>query len=132
MKNIFYIFISLFSLSACTSPVVSSIIETDSVVIEFAIPEPGAVSKKVATTNSAAIHRLIGFVDSKEVDAKACEYKGKVYFFEKGKILMEANFADAADCRYFSYMHDEKLYHTRMNHEAIDFFKSLEEGKNYY
>jgi len=132
MKNIFYVFISLFSLSACRSPVVNSIIATDSVVIEFTIPDPGADSKKVATTNSAAIHRLIGFVDSKEVDAKACEYKGKVFFFEKGKVLMEANFADADDCRYFSYMHDGKLYHTRMNHEAIDFFKSLEEGKNYY
>ena len=51
---------------------------------------------------------------------------------QQGNKLLEAQFADADDCRYFSFTLDGVLRHTRMNHEAIDFFKSLEEGKNYY
>ncbi|MBA2500929.1 MAG: hypothetical protein H0V30_14485 [Chitinophagaceae bacterium] len=132
MKNIIFIAVITIICFSCTSPIVNSIVETDSVVIEFAIPEPGAVSKTVATTNSAAIHRLIGFVDSKEVQAMPCVYKGKVFFFQQGNKLLEAQFADAEDCRYFSFTLDGVLHHTRMNHEAVDFFKSLEEGKNYY
>ena len=126
------IFIVLILFTSCTSPTVNAIAETDSVVIEYAIPDPGAVSKTVATTNAAAIHRLIDFIDSKEVKPEPCSYKGKVLFFQQGYKLLEAQFADADDCRYFSFTLDGVLRHTRMNHEAIDFFKSLEEGKNYY
>lgn len=132
MKNKIVLFIVIILFTSCTSPTVNAIAETDSVVIEYAIPDPGAVSKTVATTNSAAIHRLIDFIDSKEVKPDPCSYKGKVLFYQQGNKLLEAQFADADGCRYFSFTLDGVLRHTRMNNEAIDFFKSLEEGKNYY
>lgn len=132
MKIEIALFVAVMFFTSCTSPTVNAIAETDSVVIEYAIPDPGAVSKTVATTSNAAIHRLIDFIDSKEVIPESCSYKGKILFFQQGNKLLEAQFADADGCRYFTFTLDGVLRHTRMNHEAIDFFKSLEEGKNYY
>ena len=132
MKIEIALFVAVMFFTSCTSPTVNAIAETDSVVIEYAIPDPGAVSKTVATTSNAAIHRLIDLIDSKEVVSESCSYKGKILFFQQGNKLLEAQFADADGCRYFTFTLDGVLRHTRMNHEAIDFFKSLEEGKNYY
>jgi hypothetical protein len=115
---------------SCTSATVDAVATTDSLVIEYNIP--GEMPRTVATTSASAIHRVIGFIDNKEITPTECAYKGRVIFYEAGKKLMEARFADAADCRYFTYTLGNELHHTRMNHEAIDFFKSLEEGKNYY
>lgn len=130
MKNL--ILLLCICCASCTSATVDAVAGTDSLVIQFVPDDPGMLPRTVATTSPAAIHRLTDFINKKEVEPKACAYTGNVWFYGNNKVLLQASFSDKEGCRYFTYTLNGAIRHTHMNHEAVDFLKSLETGKNFY
>ena len=106
---------------------------SDSLVINFNKPQTDSIEKTVTTTDSKAIQKLSGFVDSKTSEAYKCGYDGNFMFYAKGKLLGDVAFNYSDDgCKHFILSVDNKLTATTMNNEAVEFLKSLAEGKGWY
>ena len=105
----------------------------DSLVVSFTAPGTDSIVSTASTTETAAIRKLLGFADGKEVPRASCGFDGNLAFYTQGRLVLPVifKFRDA-DCRYF-LLEDGNLLHSRaMSNEAVDFLKSLEGGKNYY
>lgn len=127
-------FFSVFFLASCNSTVINKQLSgSDSLVITFNKPDSDSVLNTVITTESKAISKLAAFIDSKGTEQKNCGYNGNMVFYSKGKVLLPVVFQYNEDsCRRFLFEMDNKAITTSMSNEALDFLKSLAEGKNWY
>ena len=106
---------------------------SDSLVITFNKPNSDSVLNTVITTESKAISKLAAFIDGKSTEQKNCGYDGNMIFYSNGKVLLPVVFKFNEDsCRHFLFEMDNKVITTSINNEAVDFFKSLAVGKNWY
>ena len=105
----------------------------DSLVIHFKDEQAGVVTKTVQTTESAAIRKVVGFIDGASTGKFKCGYDGKMFFYKKGTQIQEVDFKMKEDsCKHFSFLLDGKIVSTKMNNEATDFLNSLERGQLWY
>ena len=106
---------------------------SDSLVINFNIPNSDTIAKTITTVEEKAIKKLAGFADSKNTEAYKCGYDGNILFYAKSKLLGDVAFNYSGDgCKHFILSVDDKLTPTAMSSEAADFLKSLAEGKGWY
>ena len=132
----FYIVIVCTAVFFCgckQSAIKQSFSGTDSLVIYFKNEQAGVVTKTIQTTESKAINRVIDFMDGKGTENFKCGYDGKMFFYNKGEKIQEADFKmkDKA-CNHFSFLMGGKLLSTKMKTEAVDFFDALEKGLPFY
>lgn len=106
---------------------------SDSLVINFNQPQSNNIAKTVNTTEGKAIEKLAGFVDSKTAEAYKCGYDGNLLFYKEGKLVSDVSFNYTGDgCHHFIQDINGELISTAMSNEAVDFLKSLAEGKDWY
>lgn len=119
--------IPLVFLIACKQTAVEQkLAETDSVMVQF-FNEDGMIYNAVTSTEEAAIKKLSSFMHGRPVTAMKCGSSGKVQFFSKQRLLLDATYhMITKDCRYFSYSLDGKLQNVAMSNEAADFIGSLQ------
>jgi catabolite regulation protein CreA len=127
---------TVITLSSCggTGSVVGKQLSgSDSLVINFNIPQTNNIAKTVTTAESKAIKKLSNYVDSKTTEAYKCGYDGNLLFYKKGVLVGDVAFNYSGDgCHHFILSVDGKLTPTAMSNEAADFLKSLAEGKGWY
>lgn len=134
MRTIILICLVFFLIScAGNSEVSQKLSGSDSLVINFYAAGSDSIIKTVATAEKSAIRRLTEFVSAKETEIFKCGYDGNLLFFEKGKPVSDVSFKyKDENCRHFLLDVKGKLVSTKMNNEAADFLKGLEEGRNTY
>lgn len=118
--------------SCQSSGSVKGVKNADSLVITFNVPGSDSVLTTVSTTEKKAIRKLAGFMDGKERGKPGCGFGGNMIFYVQKRQLLPVVFHYDKDCRYFMYEKEQKLLYTEMSDEAVDFLKSLAEGKNWY
>ncbi len=128
------IFFAIIFLASCNNKGISKqLSDSDSLVITFNIPNSDSVLNTVITTESKAINRVATFLDGKRTEQKNCTYNGNIAFYSRGKVLLPVVFQYNEDsCHHFLFKMDNKVFSTSMSNEAVDFFKSLAEGKAWY
>jgi catabolite regulation protein CreA len=135
MKTIL-VLATVITLASCggTGSVVSKQLSgSDSLVINFNIPQTNNIAKAVTTTQSKAIKKLSSYVDGKSTEAYKCGYDGNLLFYKKGTLIGDAAFNYSGDgCHHFIMQIKDELVPTSMSNEAADFLKSLAEGKDWY
>jgi hypothetical protein len=116
------------SLISCNQSAVDEKLEaTDSVMVQF-FNEDGMIYNAVTCTERSAINKLRSFMDNRSVTPMKCGSSGKIQFFGKGQLLLDANYhLITSDCRYFSYAIDGKQKSVAMSNEAADFIGSLKQ-----
>jgi len=121
-------------LASCSGSVISKkLAASDSLVITFNYPNSDSIINTFSTTESKAIQKMIGFTDGKKTEQFKCGYDGNMIFFSKGEILLPVVFKYSEEgCRHFLFDLDNKVMSTEMSKEAVDFLKSLAEGKTWY
>ena len=134
MKAISCIIISVFLFSCSNKSEVSKILSgSDSLVITFNSPDSDSVINTVSSTEKKAIRKLSRFLDGKESKLYKCGFDGNMIFFKQGEILLPVIFKySVAGCSTFMYELDNKVVSREMSNEAMNFLKSLAEGKNWY
>lgn len=134
MKLFLIITIATFSVSCSDqSAIGKQLYGSDSLIINFNEVNTNNIEKTVTTTESNAIKKLVGFVDSKTTAAYKCGYDGNLLFYKKGKIAGDVSFNYSADgCRHFIQEINGGLSSTTMSNEAANFLRSLAEGKDWY
>ncbi|MEO5948064.1 MAG: hypothetical protein ABIP79_14700 [Chitinophagaceae bacterium] len=106
---------------------------SDSLVINFNVPQTNNIAKTVTTTESKAIKKLAAFVDSKTAEAYKCGYDGNLLFYKEGKLSGDVSFNYSGDgCHHFIQEVNGDLSSTAMSNEASNFLKSLNQGKDWY
>jgi len=106
---------------------------SDSLVINFYGAGSDSIVRSVATSEKSALRRITEFVSSKETEIFKCGYDGNLLFYEKGKPVSDVSFKfKDENCRHFLIDIKGKLVSTKMNNEAADFLKGLEEGRATY
>lgn len=132
--RLLFLFIILACLASCGgSPVSKKLALSDSLVITFNIPDTDSVINLVSTTDKKAIRKLAGFVAGKKKEQGKCGYDGNLVFYYKGAVWVPVVFKYSnAGCRQFLFDMDNKVMSTDMSDEAVNFLKSLAEGKNWY
>ena len=106
---------------------------SDSLVINFNVPQTNNIEKTVTTTEKKAIKKLAGYVDGKSTENYKCGYDGTLMFYKQGVLVNDVSFNYSGEgCRHFIMKVDDHLAATTMSNEAADFLKSLAEGKGWY
>jgi hypothetical protein len=136
MHRVFFLAVVV-SIASCSgggrSAISKKLAGGDSLVITFNAPLTDSVLKTVSTSNTKAIQKLAGFMNGKTTEVFKCGYDGNVQFFRNGQLILPAVFKYTEEgCRTFLYDLDNKVISTEMSNEAVDFLKSLAEGKNIY
>jgi hypothetical protein len=135
MQKIFFlsVIVILVSCSGGGSAISKKLAGSDSLVITFNAPFTDSVLKTVSTDNTKAIQKLAGFMKGKTTELFKCGYDGNLQFFRNGQLILPVVFKYTEEgCRTFLYDLDNKVISTEMSNEAVDFLKSLTEGKNSY
>ena len=133
MRSLFIIVIV--GLLSCTNSADKNnrLTASDSVVINFNTPQSNTIEKTVTTTEKNAIKKMARFIDSKASPAYKCGYDGNIIFYKKGNLEADVAFNySGAGCQHFVEIIADQVSSTSMSNEAIDFLKSLHEGKNWY
>ncbi len=135
MKTIFLL-ATVTILASCGgsgSAVNKQLSDSDSLVINFNVPQTDNIEKSMTTTDSKAIKKLIRFTDGKAGEAYKCGYDGNLMFYKKGALVGDVSFNYSGDgCHHFLMSIKDELIPTVMTNEAADFLKSLREGKGWY
>lgn len=134
MRFTVIVFCISFLLAACKqSAVKQSFSATDSLVIHFKNEQLGEITKTIQTTDKKAINRVIEFMDGNKSGLFKCGYDGKMFFYNKGERIQEADFKmnDKA-CNHFAFFLNGELMGTAMSDEAVDFLSALEKGLPFY
>ena len=106
---------------------------SDSLVINFNTPQSNTIAKTMSTTEDKAIKKLIRFADGKSAEAYKCGYDGNLMFYKKGTLVGDVSFNYSGDgCHHFIMLLNDELAPTAMSNEAVNFLKSLAEGKEWY
>jgi hypothetical protein len=125
MKWIALLLICISAASCKQTAVKQKLSGTDSVMVQFFDDKSGMIYNAVTSTEKSAIKKLASFMDSRSVTPMKCGSSGKVQFFSKHRLILDATYINKTDCRYFSYELEGKLQHVAMSNEAADFLKSL-------
>ena len=124
---------ALVACSGNSSVIGKQLFGSDSLVINFNIPQTDSIAKTIATTESKAINKLIMYADAKTAEAYKCGYDGNLMFYKNSILVGDVSFNYSGDgCRHFIMLVNDKLTQTSMSNEAADFLKSLAEGKGWY
>ena len=134
MKIIRGITLAVFLFSCVNHSAVSKkLSDSDSLVITFNVPNSESVIKTVNTTEKKAIRKLAGFMNGKKGEEAVCGFDGNMTFYSKGEVLLPVIFQyNEEGCRRFLFDLDNKVMNTKMSNEAVEFLKSLSEGRNMY
>ncbi len=134
MKAISCIIVSVFLFSCGNKSAISKKLSgSDSLVITFNVPDSDSILHTVSSTEKKAIRKLSGFLDGKESKLYKCGFDGNMIYFEQGEMLLPVVFKYSdAGCQTFMYELDNKVISREMSHEAVNFLKSLVEGKGWY
>lgn len=135
MKIFGFLAIVLFFMSACSggSAVSKQLAGSDSLVINFNTPLTSNIAKTMSTTEDKAIKKLIRLADGKSAEAYKCGYDGNLMFYKKGTLVGDVSFNYSGDgCHHFIMLVNDELVPTAMSNEAVNFLKSLAEGKEWY
>ena len=125
MRSLLLITLTFLIFSCKHTAVEEKLYSADSVMVQFFDDKSGMIYNAVTSTEKAAIKKLASFMDSRAVTPIKCGSSGKVQFFSKHQLILDATYIDKTDCRYFSYEVEGKLQHVAMSNEAADFLKSL-------
>jgi hypothetical protein len=129
---LFVVTLALFS-SCAQSDISKKLSGSDSLVVNFTVPNSSEVIKTVTATEANAIRRVKQFVDGKPGEEFKCGYDGNLVFFSKGEALLPIVFKYSEEgCQHFLFELDGKLVSTKMSNEAADFLGSLKDGRSYY
>ena len=136
MQRIFFLAIVV-SIASCSgggrSAISKKLAGSDSLVITFNVPMTDSILKTVSTDNTKAIQKMSGFMKGKATELFKCGYDGNLQFFRNGQLILPVVFKYKEEgCHTFLYDLDNKVISTEMSNEAVDFLKSLAEGKNSY
>lgn len=127
------IVITLASCGGSGSAVSKQLSGSDSLVINFNIPQTDSNAKTMTTTESKAIKKLLNYVDGKAGEAYKCGYDGNLMFYKNGTLAGDVSFNYSGDdCHHFIMLIGDKLTPTAMSNEAADFLKSLAAGNSWY
>lgn len=132
--RVFFI-VSIVLLTSCSdnTAVSKQLSGSDSLVINFNIPQTDSIAKTMATTEVIAIKKLMKYVGGKTCEAYKCGYDGNLMFYKKGVLAGDIAFNYSGEgCQHFIQMAGDKLSPTTMSSEAANFLKSLAEGKSWY
>ena len=135
MKTILFLLIvvAFVACSGNSSVIGKQLSGSDSLVINFNIPQTDSIAKTMTTTESKAINKLIKYADAKTAEAYKCGYDGNLIFFKKSILVGDVSFNYSGDgCHHFIMLVNDKLTPTAMSNEAADFLRSLAEGKGWY
>jgi len=134
MRGIICSLLLFFLLCSCKQSAISlGFSSADSVVLHFKNEQAGVVAKTVQTTDTKAIRRIVGFIDSKTKENLICGHDGKMFFFRKGERIQEVDFKiNDVTCNNFTFLLGGDLISTSMSNEAISFLEALEKGLPYY
>lgn len=134
MKTISCIVLTAFLFSCGNKSAISKKLSgSDSLVITFNVPNSNSVIKTVSSTEKKAIRKLAGFMNDKKGEESKCGFDGNMIFYSKGDILLPVIFQYSEEsCRHFLFEMDNKVMNTTMSNEAVEFFKSLTDGRNRY
>ena len=126
MKWLLIITLTISFLSCKQTAVEEKLSTTDSVMVQFFDDKSGMIYNAVTSTETSAIRKLVSFLDSRSVTPMKCGSSGKVQFFSKHQLILDATYINKGEqCRYFSYELEGKLQHVGMSNEAADFLRSL-------
>ena len=116
-----------------SSPIYKKLAQSDSVVINFNEQGTNNIVKTISTTESIAIKKLSGFIDTKASPAYKCGYDGNMLFYRNGALDADVSFNYSGEgCRHFIQIIAGQISSTGMENEAADFLKSLAEGRSWY
>ena len=134
MKTLSCIILTSFLFSCGNQSAISKkLAGSDSLVITFNVPNSDSVIKTVSSTERKAIRKLAGFMNGKEGKDTVCGYDGNMTFYSKGETLLPVIFQyNEEGCRRFLFEMDNKVMNTKMSNEAVDFLKSLSDGRSMY
>ena len=72
-------------------------------------------------------------MNGKKGEEAVCGFDGNMTFYSKGEVLLPVIFQyNEEGCRRFLFDLDNKVMNTKMSNEAVEFLKSLSEGRNMY
>jgi hypothetical protein len=131
---LFFVLSIFVLLTACSDSAVSKKLSgSDSLVISFNAPNSDSTIKTFSATQTNAIRKMAGFIDTKTTREFKCGYDGNLIFYSKGQALLPVIFKyREPDCRHFLFEWEGKTMSTKMSGEAADFLESLEKGSNQY
>ncbi|MBK8952091.1 MAG: hypothetical protein IPM85_07085 [Chitinophagaceae bacterium] len=133
MRVVFFLTGIVMLLDSCTSSgITKQLTAADSLVITFNHINTDSVVNSVQTTDKKAIQKIAGFLSKGDSTGYKCGFNGNMIFFNKGEQLLPVVFSYNDNCRYFLYDWENKVTSVKMSNEAVDFLKSLAEGKNWY
>ena len=133
MRSIIPVLMATLLVSCGSSAVGKKLRGCDSLVITFNVPNSDSILKEVSTTETKAISKLARFVDGKPAEQYKCGYDGNMIFFKAGRQIMPVVFKYSEEgCRHFLFDLDNKVMSTSMSNEAVNFLKSLAEGRDWY
>ena len=116
-----------------TSAISKQLSGSDSLVINFNVPQTSNIQNTLTTTEKTAIKKLANYVDSKTAEAYKCGYDGNLMFYKKGTLEGDVSFNYSGDsCHHFIMLLNGELTPITMSNEAADFLKSLSAGKTWY
>ena len=116
-----------------TSAISKQLSGSDSLVINFNVPQTSNIQNTLTTTEKTAIKKLANYVDSKTAEAYKCGYDGNLMFYKKGTLQGDVSFNYSGDsCHHFIMLLNGELAPITMSNEAADFLKSLSAGKTWY
>jgi hypothetical protein len=123
-----------FLLAACSSSAIEKqLAGSDSLQVTFNYPGSDSVTGIVNSTDTKAIQKLAGFLAGKESAKPNCGFDGNMIFYKNGQQVLPVVFKySSPGCTYFMYESEGKLLYITPGNEAIDFLKSLGEGKGWY
>ena len=125
MKLLLFLSFILFFTSCKQTAIEEKLSDTDSVMVQF-YTEDGMIYNAVTSTEKPAIKKLTSFLENKTGIPGKCVESGKVQFFSKRKLTLDATYhLFNNSCRYFSYRIDTSVYYIAMSNEAFDFLQSL-------
>jgi hypothetical protein len=130
--KIIFLYTLLLILASCGggSAISKKLAACDSLVITFNYGMSDSVIKTVSTTEKKALTKVAGFLAGKKTEEFKCGYDGNMVFYKKGEMLLPLVFKYTEEgCSHFLFDIDNKVMRTEMSHEAVDFLKSLVEGK---
>ena len=116
-----------------TSAISKQLSGSDSLVINFNVPQTSNIQNTLTTTERTAIKKLANYLDSKTAEAYKCGYDGNLMFYKKGTLEGDVSFNYSGDsCHHFIMLLNGELTPITMSNEAADFLKSLSAGKTWY
>ena len=116
MRIIPVVFILLIASCSDNTAVNKQLSGSDSLVINFNIPQTDSIAKTMTTTEIVAIKKLMKYVGGKTSKAYKCGYDGNLMFYKKGILAGDIAFNYSGEgCQHFIQIAGDKLSPTSMS-----------------